>query len=91
MVTEATPGHDGARVSCCDALQDGGLVDVDGEVLRTGQDDRFPVEPGSCNWTRARKRHQHRERDQVLKIIVVILPRVWSFRLGSLPSVCSYQ
>lgn len=65
LVTEATPGHDGAGVSCGDAFQDGGLVDVDGEILRTGQDDGFPVDPGSCNWTGNRKHHQqHRERER---------------------------
>ena len=63
MVTEATPGHDGAGVSRGDALQDGRLVDIDGEVLRAGQDDGFSVRPGSCNWTRTTKtqRQKHRE------------------------------
>lgn len=51
LCTKATPGHDGARVSCGDTLQDGSLVYIDGEVLRTRQDDRLPIDPGSCNWT----------------------------------------
>lgn len=51
LVTKATPGHDGAGVSCGNALQDGGLVNVDGEVLWTRQDDGLPIDPGSCNWT----------------------------------------
>lgn len=36
VVTETTPGHDGPGVPRGDAFQDGCLVDVDGEVLRTG-------------------------------------------------------
>lgn len=48
-VTEATPGHDGSGVSCGNTLQDGGLVDIDGEVLRAGQDDGLLVDPGSCS------------------------------------------
>lgn len=48
-ITEATPGHDRPGVSCGNALQDGGLVDIDGEVLRAGQDDGLLVDPGSCN------------------------------------------
>lgn len=51
LVTEAAPGHDGAGVSCSNALQDGSLMDVDGEVLRTGQDDGFLVGSGSCSCT----------------------------------------
>lgn len=51
LVTEAAPGHDGAGVSCSNALQDGGLVDVDGEVLRSGQDDGLLVDSGSCSCT----------------------------------------
>lgn len=48
-VTEATPGHDGPGVSCGNTLQDGGLVDIDGEVLRAGQDYGLLVDPGSCS------------------------------------------
>lgn len=59
MVTEATPGHDGTRVSCGDALQDGGLMHVDGEVLGTGEDDGLLVVSGSCNWTTKPKTYQH--------------------------------
>lgn len=66
MVTEATPGHDRAGVSCGNALQNGGLVDIDGEVLRTRQDDGFPVDPGPCNWNQ--KHDQHRETGGVLNV-----------------------
>lgn len=37
--TKSTPRHNRARVSGGDALQDGGLMDGNGEVLWAGQDD----------------------------------------------------
>lgn len=63
VITKATPGHDGAGVSCGDALQDGGLVDINGEVLRSGQDDGFPVDPGSCNWS-----HRNQKTSETLRV-----------------------
>lgn len=37
--TKSTPRHNGPRVPGGDALQDGSLMDGDGEVLWAGQDD----------------------------------------------------
>lgn len=49
--TQPAPGHDGFWVSGGDALQDGRLVNIDGEVLRSRQDDGLLVDPGGCAWS----------------------------------------
>lgn len=84
LVTETTPGHNGTWVSCGDALQDGGLVDIDSEVLRTGQDDWLPVDPGSCNWTHRDQKTSsatQREKDQVLQVKPCSLWGSWALSL----------
>lgn len=47
MPTQAAPGDNGPWVPGCDALQDRRLVDVDGEVLRSGEDDGLSVGTGA--------------------------------------------
>lgn len=46
--TQPAPGHYGPWVSSGDALQNCCLVNIDGEVLRSWQDDWLFVDPGGC-------------------------------------------
>lgn len=43
MPTKAAPGHNWSWVPGSNALQDGRLVDIDGQVLRSGEDDGLSV------------------------------------------------
>lgn len=49
-LTQAAPGHNGARVARGDTLEHGGLVHSQGEVLRPHEDRRFLVGPRAGAW-----------------------------------------
>lgn len=49
-LTQAAPGHNGARVARGDTLEHGGLVHSQGEVLRPHEDRRFLVGPRAEAW-----------------------------------------
>ena len=49
-LTQAAPGHNGARVARGDTLQHRGLVHGQGEVLRPHEDHRLLVGPGARAW-----------------------------------------
>lgn len=49
-LTQAAPGHNGARVARGDTLQHSGLVHRQGEVLRPHEDRRLLVGPGARAW-----------------------------------------
>lgn len=48
--TQPAPGNDGPRVSCGDALQNSRLMNIDGQILGTRQDDWLLVDSGSSTW-----------------------------------------
>lgn len=56
--TEPAPGHYGPWVPSGDALQNGCLVNIDGEVLRSWQDDWLLVDPGGCACSRDHNRDE---------------------------------
>lgn len=49
-LTQAAPGHNGARVARGDTLEHGGLVHSQGEVLRPHEDRRLLVGPRARAW-----------------------------------------
>lgn len=99
VVTKATPGDNRSWVSCGNTLQDGGLVNIDGEVLGSGQDDRFSIDARGCGWIRSRGCGHQRG---LLSGVSLILPVIdswasWLYRVLAMfeatqrnkpPSVC---
>lgn len=82
--TQPAPGHYGPWVSSGDALQNGCLVNIDGEVLRSWQDDWLFVDPGGCACS-----HDHNRDELWWNMIIKVFSIAFSCHIIELRVVSS--